>query len=134
MKAAQLPSKIKLKTQHLLKARLSQKHNMPAMTYYADPRLCPLAIALRERIRELFGEPHDVGIFEACSEVVFENGETFRADHSASVEEFVKWQDDQRTGDGPPGIYEFHWYRVIARRRRPKDITELIGSRLISSS
>ena len=107
MKAARLPSKIKLKTQHLLKARLSQRQNLPAMTYYADSRLFPLAVALREKITELFGEPHDVAVYDAYSEVVFESRETFRADHSPSVEKSIKCQDDNLSGNGPPGLYRF---------------------------
>jgi hypothetical protein len=67
---------------------------MPAMKYYPDPRTCPLAIALREKLENLFGKDalNDVAIYQAYSEVIFEKtkqtfrGETFWADHSRSVE------------------------------------------------
>ena len=129
MRPTQLPARVQVKTEHLLKARLTQKHNQPACLYFADPRRCPLAIALRERVTKSWGEPHDVQVLSDYSEIVFPNKETFRADHSQSVEDFIAWQDDNRTGDGPIGCYEFHWYRAGARRRRAKDITELISSK-----
>ena len=112
----------------MLKARLTQKHNQPARLYFADPRQCPSAIALRERVTKSCGEPLDVQVFSDYSEIVFSNKETFQADHSQNVEDFIAWQDDNQTGDGPIGYYKFHWYKVIARRRRVKDITELISS------
>jgi hypothetical protein len=74
-------------------------------------------------------EGTSLGSPEGLVDIVSSNKETFRADHSQSVENFIAWQDDNRTGDGPIGYYKFDWYRVSARRRRAKDITELISSR-----
>jgi hypothetical protein len=116
IKASQLPDLVSIELRHLKEG------------LFRDPRRCPLALALREALSQSLGqEPQDTAVWEFHTDVVL-NRQHFQAQHSNSVLEFVRHQDDRSRGEAPRGLYFFDWYAVVKRKHRARDITELIGS------
>lgn len=125
IRAADLPSSIRIEVRHLTDAT----HKTEKRLISSDPRTCPVALALREATYRYTGEwPNDTAMYSFYSEIVLANGQTFHASHTDSVLEFIRGQDDRWHGEAPLGVYEFNWLPIVKRRRRTKDITELIGS------
>jgi hypothetical protein len=119
-----LPHEIRIELRHHIEARVQYREGQ----ILADPRTCPLALALREALRDSCLFYKDAAIYDSYSDIILANSQCFRAWHSKSVEEFVRGQDNRWRGEAPLGVYHFDWVAVVKRRSRARDITELIGS------
>lgn len=96
---------------------------------YRDPHHGPLALALREVLKKRLGYEPDVGVEEDHTWIRLADKRTFIAHHNQKVEIYVN-DFDGKFEVPKPGSFRFHWTREIQRRRkRSKDITELLGSR-----
>jgi hypothetical protein len=124
IKASELPNEISIELRHHTETRVQYRKGQ----IFADPRRCPLALALQEVLTNIGIRYEEAAIYDFYGEIVLPNKQIFRAWHSKSVEGFVRGPENRWQGEAPLGVYRFDWSAVVKRRRRAPDFTELIGS------